>query len=104
MSTKVTISWRETTPTKPGFHLYWDSSDSDGLAASTGQAPVYLHIEGVGIDLQALARDGASVTIALPQELARELGLLPGNAGPDARDSGSQSSLFAEGSEREDTV
>lgn len=77
MSTKVSIKWRDGTPTQPGFHLYEDCMDSLVVDGGDGEPPVYLRLDGVAVQLQTLAAAGASVTIAFPRSLARELGLLP---------------------------
>lgn len=84
MSTKVTMSWRAKTESQPGFHLYEDVMDSFGENADRHDAPVYLRLDGVAMDLRTLKGGGACVTVVLPRELARELGLLqpPGSAGP----------------------
>lgn len=75
MSTKVSIAARIATPSAPGFHLYWDCVD-ELVAASEDEVPVYLHLAGVAVELQTMENGGASVTVKLPRELARELGLL----------------------------
>jgi len=79
VSTKVTIKWRAQTAGHPGFHLYDDVFDSLGYE-DEGQSPVYLRLDGVAVTLQTLDSGGASVTVVLPRELARELGLLPTDA------------------------
>jgi hypothetical protein len=82
MSTKVTIKWRDRMGNHPGFHLYEDVLDSLGEGGDDLDAPVYLRLDGVALDLHSLIDGGANVTVALPRELARELGLLPPSAGP----------------------
>lgn len=77
MSTKVTIKSRAQTDTRPGFHLYDDVLDSFGAKAGELEPPVYLRLNGVTVQLETLAAGGATLTVALPRELARELGLLP---------------------------
>lgn len=77
MSTKVTIKWRDQTAAQPGFHLYDDVLDSFGTKAGEPEPPVYLRLDGVSVQLETLAAGGATLTVALPRELARELGLLP---------------------------
>jgi hypothetical protein len=77
VSTKVSIKWREGTPTQPGFHLYDDCMDSLVVDDGESEPPVYLRLDGVAVQLQTLATAGASVTIVLPRDLARALGLLP---------------------------
>lgn len=82
MSTKVTIAWREKREGQAGFHLYEDVLDS--LGADDGcDAPVYLRLDGVTVDLRTLNGGGAAVTIALPRELAHVLGLLRPRTGPN---------------------
>ena len=77
MSTKSSLRSRSRTKERPGFHLYDDVLDE--LAAIDGdpETPVYLRLDGVSVQLETLSSGGASVTVALPRELARELGLLP---------------------------
>lgn len=76
MSTKSSIKWRDQSEGRPGFHLYDDATDS--LSKDEGTEPlVYLSLEGVAVQLETLADGGATVTVAIPRELARELGLLP---------------------------
>jgi hypothetical protein len=83
MSTKVSIRWRDRRENQPGFHLYEDVLDSLGVDKDDLEAPVYLRLDGVSLDLHMSNAGGASVTIALPRELARELGLLqPASLGP----------------------
>lgn len=81
MSTKSSIKWRDQSEDTPGFHLYEDVSDS--LSRDEGfEPPVYLSLEGVAVvQLETLATGGAAVTVAIPRELARELGLLPKQTG-----------------------
>ena len=75
MSTRVTIKYRCQSVEGPGFHLYDDVLDSFG-ADDESQSPVYLCLDGVAATLQTLDSGGASVTVVLPRDLARELGLL----------------------------
>ena len=77
MSTKSSLRSRSQTKERPGFHLYDDVLDE--LAANDGgpETPAYLRLDGVSVQLETLSSGGASVTVALPRELARELGLLP---------------------------
>lgn len=77
MSTKVSIKLRDRTDAQPGFHLYEDALDTLGNAIGDAEPPVYLRLDGVGVQLETLAAGSATVTIALPRELAKELGLLP---------------------------
>ena len=70
MSTKSSIKWREQSGSTPGFHLYDDVLDYQD------DAPVYLRLDGVHAEMQTQA-GGATVTVILPREMARELGLLP---------------------------
>ncbi|WP_175980015.1 hypothetical protein [Caballeronia zhejiangensis] len=71
MSTKSTIKWREQTETAPGFHLYDDVFDAED------DPPVYLQIDGINASVSIIG-DSASVTLALPRELARALGIIKG--------------------------
>jgi len=77
MSTKVTIKHRARAATSPGFHLYDDVLDSFGKEDDEPSTSVYLRLVGVAVQLETLGDGGASVTITLPSETARELGLLP---------------------------
>jgi hypothetical protein len=77
MSTKVSIKTRAASSSAPGFHLYWDLLDDMSAAAEGETMPVYLRLDGVAVELRTLPTGGASVTITLSNELARELGLLP---------------------------
>ena len=77
MSTKVTIKSRTKTSSHPGFHLYDDALDSFARANTSHEPPVYLRLDGVAVQLETMDSGGASVTVRLPRELARELGLLP---------------------------
>ena len=76
MSTKSTLRLRPRTPDQPGYVLYDDVLDAFG-AVDGPEPPVYLQIDGVVVSLETLRDGGASVTLTLPRELARELGLLP---------------------------
>ena len=90
MSTKVTMKWRAQTVSQPGFQLYEDVMDSFGDDADRQNAPVYLRLEGVALDLHTLEGGGACVTVVLSRELARELGLLqiPSGGGPSQESTG----------------
>ena len=77
MSTKVSIKWRDHTDARPGFHLYEDALDYFVDETGEVEPPVYLRLDGVGVQLETLAAGGATLTVALPRELAQELGLLP---------------------------
>ena len=76
MSTKSSIKSRAQSEGMPGFHLYEDACDRFGLDEDV-EPPVYLSLEGVAVQLETLGNGGAAVTVAIPRELARELGLLP---------------------------
>jgi hypothetical protein len=76
MSTKASIKWREQTASHPGFHRYEDVLD-EFVCDGDDEPPVFLHLEGVPVQLQTMPAGLASVTIALPRETARALGLLP---------------------------
>ena len=83
MSTKVTVKWRAQSASQSGFQLYEDVLDSLGDDVDRDGAPVYLRLDGVALDLHTLDGGGASVTVVLPRELARELGLLQPSSVPD---------------------
>lgn len=76
MSTKASIKWRHQAAGLPGFHLYDDVLDSFG-SETNGEPPVYLRLDGVAAQMETLPTGGAAVTVVLPREAARELGLLP---------------------------
>ena len=86
MSTKVSIKWRARTADQPGFHLYDDALDSFGREHEEMDAPVYLHLDGVEAELQTISGGGVSMTVTLPRELARALGLLPQWESPEQDD------------------
>lgn len=73
MSTKSSIKWKEPTADGPGYHLYEDVLDFED------DPPVYLRLDGVQVELET-CDGGASITLALPRAIARELGLLTPNA------------------------
>lgn len=79
MSTKVRIKRRAQEGDQSGFHLYADVLDEMGATEGVEQ-PVYLRLDGVDAELHTLEGRGASVTVALPRELTRDLGLLPARA------------------------
>jgi len=86
MSTKSSIKWRDVSEESIGFHLYDDVMDSFCAAEDDPEPPVYLRLDGVEVELSAILGGGVSVTVAIPREAARELGLLPpalGVKGPD---------------------
>lgn len=72
MSTLVTR--KHGTAGKVTFHLADDVLDE---IADNPDPPVHLRIDGVSVELRTLADGGASVTLVLPREVARQLGLLP---------------------------
>ena len=80
MSTKVTIKSRQASTDGPGFRLYEDVLDGFGKE-DADDPPVYLHLDRVEVTLQTLDTGGASMTVTLPRELARALGLLPSTPG-----------------------
>jgi hypothetical protein len=82
VSTKSSIKWRAKTEGSPGFHIYEDTSGSFG-ADDVAEPPVYLSLDGVAVQVETLGSGGAAVTIAIPRELARELGLLPNGTDSD---------------------
>lgn len=75
MSTKVPIKSRARAGGVARFHLYEDVLDSFGEDDVGRPAPVYLRLDGVGVELFT-CEGGASVTVSLPRELATALGLL----------------------------
>lgn len=76
MSTKRTIKSRHRDADLPGYHLYDDALD-EFTAPSDSGLPVYLELTAVPVQLETLSSGSATVTVQLPRELARELGLLP---------------------------
>lgn len=89
MSTKATLKSRLLVEGRPGFHLYEDmltelvnESVEDGDAAA--DPPVYLTLEGIDVELRTLPSGGAAVTLSIPRDIARELGLVPAESrGPE---------------------
>lgn len=79
MSTKSSIKWKERTSDAPGYHLYRDVLDY--FRGPEHEATVHLELDGVKAEMVATDR-GATVTVVLPEAIARELGILP----PDPRD------------------
>ena len=77
MSTKSSIKGRDHTAGQPGFHLYDDVMDSFGAQDGDPEPPVYLCLEGLQVQLETHLEGGATVTVAIPREMARALGLLP---------------------------
>lgn len=77
MSTKTTIKAKWSTPTTSGFHIYRDAYPVE-VPKGAGECAVILELEGVSIlEMQTfLGDEGASVTVALPAQLARDLGLI----------------------------
>lgn len=75
MSTKITLKAEDQGGQSPGFHLYHDALHQmdDDVA---GNGPVYLRLEGVQVQLETLERGGAVVTVAIPEETAKKLGLI----------------------------
>lgn len=76
MSTKSSVKARSRTSERPGFHLYDDVLDSLDARDGAPEPPVYLRLDGIAAQLETLNSGGATVTVALPREMARELGLL----------------------------
>lgn len=76
MSTKASIKWQQQSSGLPGFHLYDDVLDAFG-SEGKGESPVYLRLDGVAAQVETLPSGGAAVTVVLPRQTARELGLLP---------------------------
>ena len=76
MSTKVSIKHRRPSETLPGFHLYDDVLDTLGQNDAGPEPSVYLQLDGVMVQLETLSHAAAVVSVTLPREMARELGLL----------------------------
>ncbi|MBW8466918.1 MAG: hypothetical protein K0M67_01535 [Thiobacillus sp.] len=72
MSTKQSIKSQDQTDDAPGFHLWEDCFETMDNAET---APVYLRFEGVSVELET-QRAGATVTVTLPRDLARALGIV----------------------------
>ena len=72
MSTKQSIKWKDQSD-GVGYHLYNDLLDND---EGPNPPPVYLRLDGVHLELYTL-ETGISVTVMIPDHIARELGLLP---------------------------
>lgn len=77
MSTKSSIKWRDHSAAQPGFHLYDDVMNSFGAQEGEPEPAVYLRLDGLQVHLETHQEGGASVTVAIPREMARVLGLLP---------------------------
>jgi hypothetical protein len=77
MSTRSTIKYREEIDGLPGFHLYDDLIDTFADTSEGYEPPVYLCLDSVHAEVQTRSEGGATVTVALPREMARALGLLP---------------------------
>lgn len=85
MSTKTTLLAGDRSDTEPGFHLYEDGLDqmfSDLVDAPEEEAPVYLALEGVDVAQLTMSGGQAHLTVKLPRETARKLGLLPPKTTP----------------------
>jgi len=76
MSSKVGLKWKEQSVSSPGFRLYEDAFDLF-TRQGTEELPVYLQPDGVEVELETLKPGGASVTVKIPRDVARELGLVP---------------------------
>lgn len=76
MSTKSIIKARHSTSERPGFHLYDDVLDSLDGRDGAPEPPVYLRLDGIAVRLETLSSGGATGTVALQREMARQLGLL----------------------------
>lgn len=76
VSTVSTFKSRDRTSERPGFHLRDDVLGS--LDATRGDigSPVYLCLDGTATQPEKLNNGGATVTVALQGEIARESGLL----------------------------
>ncbi|MGC3962665.1 MAG: hypothetical protein QM803_04880 [Rhodocyclaceae bacterium] len=90
MSSKTSIKWRDRALDQPGFDLYEDVLDGlivkDGVISEddSREPPVYLRLEGVQVQLETLDGPGVSLTVKMPRETARALGLLPLGGEPSA--------------------
>ena len=74
MSTRCSIAWQDHTADSPGFHLFEDAFET---LADADQAPVYLRLDGVQIHELETVDGGASITMQIPRQMARKMGLLP---------------------------
>ena len=77
MSTRVTVKYLPRTDSAPGFHLYDDVFDEWQAEGYGTEQPVYLRLEGVQAEIRTLSDAGAEVTVRLPRDTARALGLVP---------------------------
>lgn len=82
MSTKATLKSRLQVDGQPGFHLYDDvvaemASEPAENGGTATNPPVYLTMESVEVELRTLPSGGAAVTLTIPRDMARELGLVP---------------------------
>ena len=78
MSTRCSIKWRDQEPETPGFHLWEDAFER---LDKGDDAPVYLRLDGVQIHELETQFAGASVTVQLPREMAKALGLVASTGG-----------------------
>ncbi|MFC0398810.1 hypothetical protein [Paraburkholderia rhizosphaerae] len=74
MSTKASIKWRDKTADQPGFHRYHDVLEE--LFGGEDETAIYLQLDGVQLQLETICDGHVSVTMELPRETARVLGLL----------------------------
>lgn len=89
MSSKETIKFRDRTANQPGFHVYVDLLDGDFAdLVEADELPVYVQFDGVSINLQVTQPQSASVTVVLPRETARALGLVPQPVSQSTDDAG----------------
>jgi len=73
MSTKSSIKYQKDTIDGPSFHLFEECHDAGP------DRPVYLELSGVQVELETQT-SGAMVTVRIPREWARALGLLTSRA------------------------
>lgn len=59
------------------LHLCHDGLNDFTEAGRSTAAPVYLTLERVDVELRTLPSGGATVTLSIPRDVARELGMVP---------------------------
>lgn len=77
MSTRVPFAWRQYESGKAGYCLYEDVLDEMAAESGGPEAPIYLQLEGVQVSVETMNTGGAALTVTLPRELAKALGLVP---------------------------
>lgn len=74
MSTKIGLKASESNDAKPSFYLYKEMTFTD--PANEPESPVYLRLDGVQVQMETIEGGGARVTVEIPRNMARELGLI----------------------------